>query len=187
MDTVKFRVVGISALLMNNPAKMRPAEGGVGVKKIPSPEEEAESGVYRAPDGSLYVPAIQLRSSLINGAIGYKIQRRGAAQVIGGAVFLTEENCKLRHPDTKEPITRYEIDTRRAVVQTSGVLRSRPKLPEWETEIEFEYDPDFIHPGDIESVFARAGRTVGIGDYRPRGPKGKPGGPFGRYRVEMVS
>lgn len=187
MDTVRFRVVGISALLMNNPAKMRPPDGGVGVKKIPSPQEEAESGAYRAPDGTLYVPAIQLRSSLINGAIGYKIQRRGAPQVIGGAVYLTEENCKLRHPDTKEPLTEYEIDTRRAVVQTSGVLRSRAKLPEWETEIVFEYDSDFIEPRLIVEIFARAGRTVGIGDYRPRGPKGKPGGPFGRYRIEMVS
>lgn len=187
MQYVRFRVEGISPLLMNNPAKMRPAAEGPTVKRIPTPEDEAESGAYRLPTGQLYVPAMQLRSSLFNGAIGYKLGKRGAAQVMAGSVFLTTDVCPLRCPETKEPLTVYEVDTQRAVVQTSGVLRSRAKLPRWEAEIEFECDEDFIRPEDIESTFARAGRTVGIGDFRPRGPKGKAGGPYGRYKVERIA
>ena len=186
-----FRITGMSPLLMHNPAGgMSAPSKDLKVKKIPSPEEEAEASTYRMPSangdkGQLYAPSIALRSSLIDGGLNQKLGKESLRGLLAQVVFVVDEFCPLTHPDTGEPLVDYEVDTRRAVIQGNGIMRSRAKLPEWATEISLEYDPDLIETRHILAAFELAGRRVGILDYRPRCPKGK-GGPFGRYQAELV-
>jgi hypothetical protein len=194
MVALRFQVTGISPLLLHNPAGMQQASApGIKVKRIPTPEEEAEASTYRLEGGQLYLQSIALRSALIAASKGRKIGKTAAAQVFSAALFTLAEACPLTLPDgtllagkAGEPHG-YVIDMRRAVVQNNGVTRCRPKLPEWQCQVAFEYDPDFLTPNVIEEAFSLAGRIVGVGDYRPRAPKGGAGGPFGRFRVERVS
>ena len=188
MQKVTFQITGISPLMTNNPQKMRRSDdGGIKKKTIPTAEDEAEGGTYRFEDGQLYFPASAFRSSMIEGAKGRKIGKMGAGTVIKGAVFNLQEECPLVSPDDGEPLHDYVIDEQRAVIQGNGVIRARPRLDEWATTVEFEHDEDFISAASINEILNIAGRTVGIGEYRPRvaGSRGT-GGSFGRFQAELL-
>lgn len=186
MKLIEFEVTGVPpGVMMNNPASMKLRGKGTRIKTIPTPEEEARAKCYRLDGGQLYVPSNWFRASLIDGGIGRRVGRRGASKLIQSTVFNTDAFCVLTDPESGESITEYEIDVRRAVVQTQGVMRARPLVFPWMTRVEFEYDEDFLTVALVQEVFEIAGRTVGVGDYRPRCPKGK-GGPFGRYIIRFL-
>lgn len=185
MSTVRFRLTGMTpGIMMHNPASMR-APGGDGRasrKKIPTPEEEAETGAYKLPSGQLYVSSDAIRECMVSGGKGYKIGKDFATSLLKSTVFAIEPFCPLVDPETGEAIHDYEIDTRRVVIQKASIMRSRPLVPQWATEVELEYDPDFVNPNNIEDALGVAGRRVGLWEYRP-----EKGGPFGRFTVEKVS
>ena len=183
MELIRLRITGISPLLMNNPESMGGGPSkGLGTKKIPTPEEESAAKVYRNGDGQLYFPADGLRNGIIKKACpGRRIGKRYASAIVPGALFLTQEKLLLIHPKTHKPITKYEIDIRRCVVQGQGVRRARPKIMKWGGIVTYEFDPDFL-PGDtVVELQSIAGKLAGLGDYRPQC-----GGPFGRYTVELI-
>lgn len=188
METIRLKITGTRPLLMHNGAAMMPDEGadtkGAVVKKIPTPEEEAQRGAYRFPDGTLYLPAEAFRSSMIEAAKGRKFGKRSAPDVVAGSVFVTSDTVALID-DRGTPMTRYEIDVRRAVIRSTGgsVVRARPRLDKWAAVLELEFDPDFVRPDHIVQLAEIAGRIIGVGDYRG----GKRRGPFGRFAVELMT
>jgi hypothetical protein len=95
MPEITFRITNLSALLMNSPQAMARAAEGLGRKKVPKPEDEAESKAYRLPSGQLYLPSIQFRSSILNAVKGVRIGKTAARQVFSAALFVTEEFCPL--------------------------------------------------------------------------------------------
>jgi hypothetical protein len=99
-------------------------------------------------------------------------------------IFPAEEWTTLLDPKTRKPIKgdQYVVDTRRAVVQRNGVLRSRPKILAWVCVVTFEVDETIGGSQLLEDIGNLAGRMVGIGDFRP-----EKGGPFGRYAVRLLS
>lgn len=185
MGTINFEVSGLApGLLMHSPAAMRGGNGGPakpGVKHIPSPEDEAEAGCYRMPSGQLYIPTTAFRSSIMGGLSQMKMGKLSARQVFASSLYLLDDTCPLFKPETLEPIKEYEIDARRAVVQRQGITRCRPHVPVWYTRVTFEFDDELMNPEAILDAFTRAGKVVGVLDYRPQ-----KGGPFGRYTVSRV-
>lgn len=174
-----FHVEGISSLLMNNPAGMGGGQPTMGAKKIPTPEEEAAAKVYRSADGTLYLPSIQFRSSLLNGCTGKRIGKVGAARQVSAGVFNVETETPLKTPGKSgKPIKDYRIHQTRAVVQKQGVIRARAEVPEWAADVVFEIDTDFITVDQVRELLNVAGRIAGVGDWRPAKK-----GPHGRYRV----
>jgi hypothetical protein len=183
LSSVTFEILCEYALLMNNPNSMAQADIGMGRKKIPTPEEEAASKVYRLPSGQLYVPSLAFKACLLNAASGQKIGKRAARTVLAASVFEEGEVCPLYLPSSGEPIKEYEIDVRRAVVNKKcGVLRARPKIPNWACEVKFNYVTDLASPETIEAALSEGGALFGILDYRPQKL-----GPFGRFNVKRVS
>lgn len=192
MNTITFDVRGTYALLMSSASNMRAQDGGPTRKRIPTPEDEAESRAYRLPDGVLYLPSAAFRSALIDGGTGLRIKTQSLTNLLASTCFVVDgyEQCPLVHPETSELLRTYEIDTRRAVVQGNGIMRSRPLIRAWATQVTLEYDPDVTRPSLLLEIFNRAGHRVGVGDYRPQPPKkiknkGQ-GGPFGRFEAELV-
>ena len=185
MSTVRFKLTNISPLIMHNAAGMRPHGKGIIVKHIPEPEEEAEAGTYRMPDGQLYLGANAAHSSLIDGGRGRKVGKEGLSKLLGSTVFMTHVECPLFDPDTGLPIHDYVIDSRRVIVVNQGVIRARPRIDRWTCEVTFEYDSERIAPQIILEAFGIAGTAVGLLEYRPRPKLGKPG-PFGRFKVELI-
>src|SRR3990170_3286164 len=89
---VVLRITGISPLLQNNPASMGRNES-MGMKKIPSPEDEAKQKAYQNADGTYYILSEAFRSAIIGkggGASGRKIGKRSAISACCAGIFTTE-------------------------------------------------------------------------------------------------
>ena len=186
MALVKFKITSISPLLMHNPLGMTMPHEKFGKKKIPTPTEEAERSAYKDADGVLYIEAAAFRCSILDACTGRKIGKVAAKGRIQGSLFCETDRCLLRDPDTQSLITGYSIDTRRVVVVKAGIMRSRARVESWQTDVTFELDEEMVAAEPVEEVFGLAGRICGVLDYRPKSGAGK-GGPFGRYRVELLN
>jgi len=180
MELARFRITGERALLTHNPAAMARADGKPKQKRIPAPAEEADAGVYRDSEGNFCLPAIAFRSALLEGLKGKKVGRTAAGTHFSASVFTVDELCVLVDPESGDPLTEYAIDTRRAVVQRNGILRSRPRFERWSCSLVLEIDTDRIAPEQVATELNEAGQIVGVGDYR-LGRKGI----FGKFRAEL--
>ena len=184
-----WRVTGISPLLQNNPAGTMDAGDGSGMssgKKKYVDQDEAEMRVYRNERGEIIHPTAAFRSGMLEASKGRKIGKTSARVVVAGAVLPCEPEVIITDAKGK-PITKYEIHKCRVMVGKNGVLRCRPMYRDWHADLALEVDDDFIGDADlVTDLLNIAGRTVGIGDFRPDTSKGKGGiGTFGRYRVEL--
>lgn len=166
--TISITVVGKSPLLTHNPASTgAPKKEGKG-SRIPTPEDEAEAGCYRLEDGTLAIPGIGPRNAIIAAAGDYKKARgKGSMRGVLSHIVVLEELIPLKRLDGS-PIKDYVIDSRRAVVQRQGIIRSRPRFNEWSATFTVEYDEALISdPQIIVEIANDAGQRIGIGDYRP--------------------
>jgi hypothetical protein len=177
----KFKITGIFPLLTHNPAGMNQPSTGPKAKKIPTSEEEAKAGLYIDADGNYCIPSIAFRSALLNGLKGKKVGRSSAISVFQAAVFSVDELSVLIDPGTGKPLLEYSIDTRRAIVQRNGVLRSRPKFEKWGCHVHLEVDLDITTPQQVEEALNMAGQIIGVGDFRIERR-----GTFGKFSAKLV-
>lgn len=178
MQTIEIGIESLSALLLHNPAGMRPANETLARKNIPAVEVEAEAGCYRLADGQLALPSPAFRSCLVAAGKGRRFGRTAATTVIRGSVFAADELTPLFTPDGT-PAHDFEIDQRRVVLQRAAIVRSRPKLTKWAATVRLEVDEEFIGETQVRELLAIGGRTIGVGDYRP-----EKSGPFGRFTIQ---
>ena len=185
METIHIHLNGLSPLLMHNPVGSMTSGAStqkLGRKKIPKPEDEAKAARYVLPDGNLYIPAIAVRNSLLTATKGLLINRRSALPFISGGVLILDDVFPLYRDGKPIGGKEYTVDIRRAVVQTQGIMRARPKIElPWQLEAIFEYDKDIIDTSVVRDVAERAGRTVGLLDYRVEKK-----GWFGRFAVTKI-
>lgn len=185
METLHIQLNGLSPILMHNPAGSMPTDASVqklGRKKIPTPEDEAKAARYLLPDGNFYVSAIAVRNSLLTGTRGQLINRRSALPFISGGVLMLDEAFPLYRDGESIQGDDYTVDIRRAVVQGQGIMRARARIElPWQLEAIFEYDKDVVDLAVIRAVAERAGRTVGLLDYRVEKK-----GWFGRFEVKDI-
>ena len=189
--TLKMLVKGITPFLQNNPKGMKTKETGIRGKETYDPKITAEAATYRRDDGTLGFPADAVRKCLIGGATGLRIGNRYASTVLPEVIghFPPLEGDELFPFETPEgePISDYEIDTRRAVRGRQGVLVSRPKIWPWRLRCTLKLT--VLYGTDIEGfrrdllrVANKAGQYPGLGDGRPQKIKGR-GLWFGKFKV----
>lgn len=181
------KLVGLSPLLMHSPAGMRAASKTpvkTSEKKIPTPEEESEQGAYRNEDGFLVIPSVAVQRCMIEAAKQYQDPQRKRATLktkVAAAINLPLDDSFVLTREG-EPVSTYDIDTRRAVVQRAAVMRSRAMIAlPWEVEIQFGFDSSLIGMEHIADLLKLGGRQIGLLDYRP-----ERSGSFGRYKVEQL-
>jgi hypothetical protein len=185
MQTVVYRITGVSPILQHNPQGMKRSNDGMTAAKKTylSGEDEAEQGTYRNARRELIVPTIAFRSALLEACKGRKIGKVGAKTVVAGSVFPVETEAVLLDVKNEKPITKYEIHTCRAVVNDAGILRSRPMISNWCCDLPLEVDDEMLP--NWESVVGEllniAGKIVGVMDWRPEKL-----GTFGRFRAELA-
>lgn len=172
--TITTTIVGLSPILLHNPAGLASKKS----RTIPTAEDEAAAGCYWSADGgTLVLPAWSLYRCFIRAAGAYKIKRRSLAPFLCGSVRFEPEFLPFGTQT-------YTIDTRRAVVQRNGVMRSRPRLDNWQLPLTLEIEEQDIPivPSDIPAqlleVFREGGRRIGVGDFRL-----EKNGPFGKFGV----
>ncbi len=138
----------------------------------------AEYHCYRNSDDELFIPAEQIRGSLINAGTMHKAKvgnSRKSMKNIVAAMFFIDQDEVLITPQE------YTIDKRSAVNRNikARVIVIRPKWKQWETEFVLNVDNDTITDETIRNIIEDAGNYIGIGSFRPTN-----NGMFGRFSVE---
>ncbi|HEY4740396.1 MAG TPA: hypothetical protein VIH76_07370 [Candidatus Acidoferrales bacterium] len=174
MKVIKARIKGVGlGILLHNPAGMGQSNGK---KVIPTPEQEAAAGCYWTEDEtSVAIPSWNLSRALVRAAALYKDGKVAMSRIVAGSVAVEPAMLSF---GTNE----YAIDTRRAVVQRQGILRSRPLLTNWLLDFDLLVSEEDVSPKAfpmLRAICEDAGRRVGIGDFRI-----EKNGPFGKFVVE---
>lgn len=191
MQTVSFRITGISPLLMNRftdeAAKSvteRVSSTMVAKQKL-TPQEECEKALYMEEGGEVIMPAENLMSCIIEAGKHFKAGKSKLTTLkttmLTGCVFFNDMHFKLEY---NEP---WCVDSRSVVNPATGgrLIKHRPKFYDWSFAGTVEIDTQDISLDLVREVFDTAGRKIGLCDYRPQRK-----GPFGRFRVdewELVS
>lgn len=149
-------------------AKAAAAKGSAGKKT-----DSVESYVYRDERGQLALPGEYLRQSLIAAAKfrqDPRSPRKSAMDLYRSSVLTLTPLASLGVKDWDY------LDSRRVVVQRSGVTRTRPAMRAgWKASFIFLVQtPQYIGPDDLQAVITQAGLLVGVGDFRPT---------FGRFAI----
>lgn len=138
---------------------------------------------YAEANGQIYQPSSHIEGALIKAAVGFKVTgKRGKTykDLFSANVFIDPLNIPHEgfvvpdelDADADKPLY---LDVRPVVVQRARIVRIRPAFsPGWKLSFEIQVADDEIQPGLLQDVLSLAGKTVGIGDYRPR---------FGRFNV----
>lgn len=148
----------------NNEAVAEKAAAVKGSKAKKS--DNVESYVWRNEEGFLCLPGEYLRGSVVMAAKFHqdpRSPRKSAMDLFkAGVVSLTD----LASLGAKE--WDYE-DSRRVVIQRSGITRVRPAMRKgWKATIELMITtPEYISPEFLQGVITKAGLLVGVGDFRP--------------------
>ncbi len=182
----KFKITGLSPLLVHSPASMERKTTSTKAKtkaeQIISAEEEAMKALYMDEHGNYCFPSLGFRASLIFGGTSRKIGTKSAPGIYSATVQVAGELTVLIDPDTHQPLRDYVIDQRRAVVDSKGIVRARPRFNKWGTELTLLIDLASVTPEVIEDGLITAGTVCGVGDFRVQKK-----GPFGRYTAELIA
>ncbi|MEM7133346.1 MAG: hypothetical protein AAF702_44020 [Chloroflexota bacterium] len=186
MYTVEVKVKGTAPLLQHRypvPADLQSlGEGGHKQSGAIDYTEEWRDYLYLTKDDDIYQPAQHFERAMIKAAAQYKITgKRGKTykDLFSSAVFVTPDQILhgLKNPEnlTADADEQLYIDIRPVIVNRARVIRLRPAFsPGWELEYSIEVIDEQIPSGIVHDVLTTAGKTVAIGDHRPR---------FGRFDV----
>jgi hypothetical protein len=185
MRTIEVTIQGTSPILLHNPQQMN-AES-TGKKVIPTPTVEAASSCYWTEDKSaLGYPGLNLHRGMITAAGAFRAGKLSMTPYIAGGIEIQPEMIPFHTLDVKGKvalISKYEIDTRRAVVQRQGIMRSRARIPKgwmltFRIVVNEEDLPQKTSLEMLKAILEEVGRRIGIGDFRPQKT-----GPFGKFIV----
>jgi len=178
---MKIEIVGTAPLLMHN-VRLADAENPY-VKEISkltakrtrkTDEDRREidrlsfaGGLYHDAQMGPYLPAENIFRCLQESAAltrsGKKIER--------GVIFL-ESRVPIEYEGPRDIDSLWNdgnsqfVDRRMVVVQRQRIARVRPIFPEWQCSISVEIDRQIIDPDEFCEITAKAGRLIGLGDFR---------------------
>jgi hypothetical protein len=165
--TVAVTIEGAADLLFHRWNVESVKEKGKAAKNSAAKKtDDIESYVYRTDSGELALPGEYLRQSIIHAAKfrqDPRSPRKSAMDLFkAGVVSLTP----LASLGTKD--WAY-LDTRRVMIQRSGINRTRPAMRVgWKASFELMVNtPEYIDRQILREVIEQAGRLIGVGDFRP--------------------
>lgn len=138
--------------------------------------------LYVTSEGDIYQPATHFDGAMIKAAGGYKIQgARGKTykDLFKGNVFVSPDvilhGVKAPENLDTDADKRLYLDVRPVVIQRARVVQVRPCFKAgWQLDFEITVLDDQIPHNVVNEVLQLAGRTAGVGDFRPK---------FGRFMV----
>lgn len=178
MYTVDVEVTGIAPLLQNQfpvPTLEEMSSGGTKKTGATDYSEEWREKLYANGHG-VFQPAVHFEASMVKAAVAFRVKGQGRKtykDLFKSSVFVTPDEI-LHGVDVPEDLTtdgdeQLYIDMRPVVVQRARVIRMRPTFKSgWKLEFQIEVLDDAIPQSMAQDILAHAGKTVGIGDFRPR-------------------
>lgn len=184
----KIKLVGTETLLMHNvqladplnPFTKRLAE--VTGKRKKTEEDHVEiarrewaGGLYFDPEIGPYIPGQNVERALLDSA---RMNRLGKS--IERGVFITTNQIPLIYPGPRnvEQLMNDASFRHSASVKVgmSRTMRCRPMFREWALETEGYLDEEQLDLAELRQIAVRAGKLIGLGDWRPR---------FGRFEATV--
>lgn len=197
MKTLKISCVGISPLLMDrmSQATLESLDNGVRqqVAKDRPIEEKAAEKIYRDPDGRIALPAEMLFAALVNAGRNVKIGKKGISTAtttsLPDFLSINEEHLPLTNIPANangEEKNFWVPDMRKGMGYNgktpTAVAIVRPKFPKWGFDVTVTFDEKKVGKDTVETLFANAGSTQGLGSFRPNKK-----GMFGRFAVASIT
>jgi hypothetical protein len=139
---------------------------------------EARAGCWETVDGMLGIPSAAVWRCFYDASKQFKLGTTVKKSFYFDDVVepLTVAGSQISATDFVADFD--NVDYRTIKVQTSRVMRARPKVPVgWQTTHHFELFDDVLDKRDLVNVMDSAGRLYGLGDWRPT---------YGRFTVEVV-
>lgn len=185
MYTIDTSVQGIAPLMQHRfpiPPDVLKPKGGTKVTGARDFSEEWREYFYATPDGDIYQPASHIEGALVRAAAQFKITgKRGKSykELFQGNVFVSPDAIPhgVKVPesldaDADKPLY---LDVRPVIVNRARVVRLRPTFKSgWKLDFEIQVLDNQIASEIVNDILTLAGRTCGIGDFRPK---------FGRFLV----
>lgn len=178
METYNIQIEGTSPLLMNRPSQLDIGEKSKTSKReTQTPRELAESKLYVDAEKKVYLPATWFQGCIVEAGKQKKMMGKGSAKatyskVAGSSVEINPFEIVLNE--------KWEVFSILAVNPTTrgrNVLH-RPMFKKWNIDFEVTFDEEQIEVPVMKELFDIAGRSVGVGDWRPA-KKGR----FGKFQV----
>jgi hypothetical protein len=185
MLDIAIAVRGITPILMNPMTKeiLDDLEGIAGTRRLKdtdsTPEQKAEKKIIRNEKDLIGIPAEYLFSCLVEAGRQIKIDTKRSMSTKDSSLvpsFLSIEDTFFPFKNQK---AEWIVDRRRGVLDNGGkkvaVCITRPKFSEWEFDVRITLDSSECSEDKAKLLFAKAGKSVGLGDFRPscRGNFGK--------------
>jgi hypothetical protein len=185
MYTVDVTVRGISPLIQHRfpmPDLGNLSKGGTKHTGAKDYSQEWRDYFYATPEGEIYQPSSHFEGALVKAAVNFKVTgKRGKSykDLIVANIIIDPEriphNMKVPEELDADADKPLYLDVRPVIVQRARVVRIRPTFKTgWELSFEIQVGDDEIQPELLQDILMLAGKTVGIGDYRPK---------FGRFSV----
>lgn len=175
MKTYKVTIQGISPLLMNRPSALIGDISKEKTQKDETAEVQATRKLYEI-DGQLYTPETHIKGALVEAGKDQKVVGKGKStysKIVGYAVEINP--FEIVHK--KQKWTPYSVLAVNPSTRGRNLLH-RPMLKDWELDFEVSFDEEQIPASILKEIMDRAGKFVGIGDWRPA-KKGR----FGKFQV----
>lgn len=139
------------------------------------PKEQAEAKLYLDEKGKPVIPQPNLYRCIIDAGKFFKAGKSKVttikSSIIPSCVDLDGLHfiIKSKHG--------WTIDTRPVRIPATGgrILAHRPAFNDWELSFMVELDTDVMSEGLFRDIVDKAGKAIGLGDFRPdcKGPFGK--------------
>ncbi len=185
MYLVDVVIKGDAPLLQNRfpvPDLASMSKGGTKQTGSKDYTDEWKEHLYVTKKAQVFQPSNHIEGALVKSAVNFKITgKRGKTykDLFRAAVFVTPEEILHGIKEPKKLDTdadkRLYIDMRPVVVQRARITRFRPAFKTgWELSFQIEVIDADISSVLVQDVLTLAGKSVGIGDFRPK---------FGRFSV----
>jgi len=176
MKTYNVTITGISPLLMNRPSQLIGDISKEKTQKDETPTVHAEKKLYIDSEGKLYQPETHIKGSLVEAGKDQKVVGKGKStysKIVGYAVEINP--FEIIHKN--QNWIPYSVLAVNPSTRGRNMLH-RPMLKKWELDFEVTFDEEQVPASILKEIFERAGKFVGIGDWRPA-KKGR----FGKFQV----
>jgi len=191
MESLKFRIEGVSPLVMHNGRLADPLDeyvrkikevSGKRMKTDADHEEMARlewyGGLY-LKDGRPCIPGFVMEATLIGKGGAARKMKMGKQ---AAAALIVENDAPLEYAGPKDPTalwqdTQYRLRTK-VNINGSSVIRTRPIFFPWAAEIEILFLPELLNRDMVIQWMDIAGSESGLMDWRPK---------FGRFTAALLN
>lgn len=164
---ISFEIEGATSLIMhkfsqkakNMMLEKQMKKGSGKAREAKDPDEDFEESIYRTSNGDYGMPATAFKNAMVRASknLGYEMTS------VRTACFIFSDDGELVKIDG-EPTKREDVVVLNG--KTSDI-RYRAEFLNWKATVRFEYDPTVLSHEQFVQIFSRAGKFVGVGEWRP--------------------